>query len=88
MRRRPAPAAQPDTELVDEMIERYIGWRERRRGVQDAYAAWSAAGARDRDRAFHTYVAALDREQLAAEEYERAVERSAATTLAFHRQSV
>ena len=41
-------------------------------------AAWHAATADDRDRAFHAYAAALDREQLAAEEYERAVQRSTA----------
>ncbi len=73
-------AAQPDSELVDEMIERYIAWRERRTGVQDAYASWHAAAAHDRARAFHAYVAALDREQLAAEEYQGAVERSAAAS--------
>ncbi len=73
--------AQPDPDLVDEMIERYITWRERRSGVQEAYAAWHSGAAHDRDRAFHAYVAALDREQLAAEKYQRAVERSAAAPL-------
>ena len=68
----------PDPDIVDEMIERYITWRERRTRVRNAYAAWRAAAAHDRDRAFHAYSAALDREQLAAEEYQRAVERSAA----------
>ncbi len=76
MRRRTAETAQPDPDLVDEMLECYITWRERRTGVQDAYAAWRAAAAHDRERAFHAYVAALDREELAAEEYQRAVERS------------
>ena len=72
------PQPDPNPDLVDDMIERYITWRERRGGVQEAYAAWHAAAAHDRNRAFHTYVAALDREQLAAEEYQLAVERSAA----------
>ncbi|MGZ4288842.1 MAG: hypothetical protein ACXVW5_32295 [Solirubrobacteraceae bacterium] len=77
MRRRAAP--QPDhPDLVDEMLERYIIWREQRTGVQDAYATWRGAAAHDRERAFHAYAAALDREQLAAEEYQRAVELSAA----------
>jgi hypothetical protein len=81
MRRRPAAAEQPDSDLVDDMLECYLIWREERSGVQDAYAAWRSATAHDRDRAFHTYVAALDREQSAAEDYQRAVERSAAAPL-------
>jgi hypothetical protein len=78
MRHRAAPPPEPDPDLVDEMLESYITWREERTEVQDAYAAWHAATAGDRDRAFHVYAAALDREQLAAEEYQRAVERSTA----------
>jgi hypothetical protein len=77
MRRKAAEVTQPAPDLVDEMLECYVEWRGRRSAVRDAYAAWRAAPARDRDRAFHAYVAALDREQLAAEEYQRAVERSA-----------
>ena len=81
MRRKAAPPEQPDSDLVDEMLECYITWRERRTGVQDAYAAWRSSAAHDRDRAFHAYMAALDREQLAAEDYQRAVERSTAVPL-------
>jgi len=80
MRRRAAATTDPDPDLVDEMLECYITWREPRTGVQDAYADWRAAAAHDRERAFHTYVAALDREQLAAEDYQRAVERSVAAS--------
>ena len=48
--------------------------------MQDAYADWRAAAAHDRERAFHAYVTALDREQFAAEDYQRAVERSVAAS--------
>ena len=81
MRRKAATLAQPAPDLVDEMIERYITWRKRRTAVREAYASWHAAASHDRDRAFHAYVAALDREQWAAERYERAVERSVAAPL-------
>ncbi len=76
MRRRTAPPPDTDSDLVDEMLECYIVWREERGAVQDAYATWRAAPAADRDRTFHVYTAALDREEMAAEDYQRAVERS------------
>jgi hypothetical protein len=78
MRRKGTTTTQQSPEVIDEMLECYIEWREYRAAVQDAYDVWHIAPVRDRERAFHSYVAALDREQVAAEDYQRAAEHAAA----------
>jgi hypothetical protein len=63
--------------LVDEVIERYVCWREECVSVDSAYAAWHAARREERRLAGAAYVAALDREQHAALVYSQTVERVA-----------
>jgi hypothetical protein len=63
--------------LVDDVIERYVCWREACAGVDSAYAAWHAARRDERRLAGAAYVAALDREQHAALVYSQMVERVA-----------
>jgi hypothetical protein len=60
---------------VDDVIERYVYWREACAGVDSAYAAWHAARRGERRLAGAAYVAALDREQHAALVYWQMVER-------------
>jgi hypothetical protein len=62
---------------IDEVIERYVYWREACAGVDSAYAAWHAARRGERRLAGAAYVAALDREQHAALAYSQMVERAA-----------
>jgi hypothetical protein len=64
--------------LVDDVIERYVYWREACAGVDSAYAAWHVARRGERRLAGAAYVAALDREQHAALVYSQMVERGAA----------
>jgi hypothetical protein len=64
--------------LLDDLVDRYVHWRESARAVADAYARWSVARGRERALRFAAYTATLDREQKAAEEYAedvRGVER-------------
>jgi hypothetical protein len=63
--------------LIDDVIERYVCWREACAGVESAYAAWQAARRGERQLAGAAYVAALDREQHAALVYSQMVERVA-----------
>jgi hypothetical protein len=55
-------------------MDLYVIWREQCVAVETAYRAWSRAPARERGRAFEDYAAALDREELAADEYWRLLE--------------
>jgi hypothetical protein len=64
--------------LVDDVIERYVCWREACAGVDSAYAAWHAARRGERRLAGAAYIAALDREQHAALVYSQTVQRVAA----------
>lgn len=68
--------ARPD-QLVDTMIEHYVDWREECATVALSYQHWSRAQRRDKALAFSAYVAALDREELAAARYRRLVEHVA-----------
>jgi hypothetical protein len=53
---------------VDKM-EAYVDWREACLRVSDTYCSWSRATGRSAGVAFARYVAALDREERAAEMY-------------------
>ena len=55
--------------LVDALIEHYVSWREECAAVASSYENWSRAESGDRALAFSAYVAALDREELAAASY-------------------
>ena len=59
--------------LVDALIEHYVGWREECAAVASSYENWSRAESGDRALAFSAYVAALDREELAAASYRRVI---------------
>src|SRR5258705_10084076 len=48
--------------LIDEVMERYVEWREECATVYDAYANWSNAPMEETDLPFAAYTAALDRE--------------------------
>jgi hypothetical protein len=54
--------------LVDALIEHYVRWREECATVASSYQNWSRAES-DRTLAFSAYLAALDREELAAARY-------------------
>ena len=60
---------------IDEMLERYISWREECAAVQMAYQQWADSGRREWGLAYAGYLAALDREERAAGTYAGHVER-------------
>jgi hypothetical protein len=69
-------------EAVDRLIELYCEWRSQCWEVRGAYEQLTAASADDRALAYAAYVAALDREEAAADAYAEQVTRvgSPATT--------
>jgi hypothetical protein len=60
---------------IDEMLNRYISWREECYAVQAAYQRWTDSDRRERRLAYAGYLAALDREERAARIYAVHVER-------------
>jgi hypothetical protein len=52
--------------VADEFLESYVCWREACEDVGSSYECWGRSTAPDRDLAFETYRAALDREGHAA----------------------
>ncbi len=62
---------------IDEMLERYISWREECGAVRMAYQQWSDSDPCEWGLAYAGYVAALDREERAARTYAGHVERVA-----------
>jgi hypothetical protein len=62
-------------DLLDEMLDAYIAWREECVSVHDRYR-WSQTAPEPDDRlAYVAYRAALEREEQAANVYERVLER-------------
>jgi hypothetical protein len=61
--------------LVDEMIERYVGWREECEAVRAAYQSWSSETGPERVLWFAAVNAALDREECAARLYAACITR-------------
>ncbi|MEA2161740.1 MAG: hypothetical protein QOD66_4120 [Solirubrobacteraceae bacterium] len=61
--------------LVDGLIEAYVSWREACLQVKDAYVSWASETGLGATSAFGRYMAALDREERAAEVYARLVRR-------------
>jgi hypothetical protein len=55
--------------LVDEMLDRYIEWREDARGVANAYTQWSGAPALEEEWRFSVYMASLELEESSARTY-------------------
>jgi hypothetical protein len=56
---------------VDEVIDAYVDWRQECITVSEAYQRWRSAARADAALAFQVYLAALDREERAAEVYGR-----------------
>ena len=76
MRIKWSPTAAPNSELIDAVIDAYIEWREGSAEVTAAYRTFSRAPAPERTLAYDNYVAALDREELAANVYMRLIEQA------------
>jgi hypothetical protein len=55
--------------LVDGLIDAYVRWREACLQVSDAYGSWANETGLGATSAFGQYMAALDREERAAEVY-------------------
>jgi hypothetical protein len=56
-------------ELVDELMEAYVDWREECHALHNAYECWSNVALDERNVAFAAYRAALDREEQASAVY-------------------
>jgi hypothetical protein len=61
-------------ELLDAQMENYMKWRAQSSRVAESYRNWKCAPSSERAIAFTRYLAALDREELAAGDYRRALE--------------
>jgi hypothetical protein len=61
-------------DLLCDQMESYVNWRAESRLVAESYRAWRHAETKERRFAFARYVAALDREELAAGDYRRTLE--------------
>ena len=61
---------------VDRLIEAYVSWREACLRVNDAYVCWTSERGIRATVAFGSYMAALDREEDAAEAYAVMVRRT------------
>jgi hypothetical protein len=62
--------------LVDRLIDAYVGWREACLQVSDAYGSWASETGLGATSAFGRYMAALDREECAAQVYAALVRRA------------
>jgi hypothetical protein len=54
---------------VDELLERYVSWREECCAVDLSYRRWGDSGVSEGQLAYAGYLAALDREEQAARVY-------------------
>ena len=73
-----AVKCQVDKQLIDEVIEAYVDWREECAAVWDAFDRWSSTSGVDAAAAFSAYRAALDREECASHAYADLLARIAA----------
>ena len=62
--------------IVDRLIEAYVSWRETCLRVSEAYADWTSESGIRATVGFGSYMAALDREEDAAEVYADLVGRA------------
>jgi hypothetical protein len=62
-------------ELIDELMEMYVDWREECLGLRTAYERWLSVPVGERDLAFAAYRAALDREERASAVYADHIDR-------------
>lgn len=63
------------SQLIDELMDRYVEWREQCAALSDAYAQWSRGSRSERRLAFEAYKAALDLEEHASQVYADRVRR-------------
>jgi hypothetical protein len=68
---------QAEKQLVDEVMDAYVDWREECALVWAAYERWASAPKVDTARAFSAYRAALDREESASHAYGHLLARAA-----------
>ena len=61
--------------IVDDAVLAYVEWREESSDVWDSYRRWRAAPSEDAGWAHAAHVAALDREQAAANAYAESIRR-------------
>jgi hypothetical protein len=66
--------------LADEFLESYVSWRESCEAVTTSYQWWETCDPGQRGLAFETYLAALDREEIAAQVHADRSERLRALT--------
>jgi hypothetical protein len=69
-----------DDELVGEAVDAYLDWRDECDAVWAASHVWAHASRADAPTAASAYLAALDREEHAANVYACAITRSAAAS--------
>jgi hypothetical protein len=65
----------PRRRSIDALLERYVCWREECEAVWRAYESWNDSDTGERGPAYAGYLAALDREELAARAYAHQIER-------------
>jgi hypothetical protein len=56
-------------ELIDDLVDMYVDWREACVGLRKAYERWSSMRVAERELAFAAYGAALDWEEQASAVY-------------------
>lgn len=72
------PDHEAERRFVDELMDHYVSWREACAAVSAAYEGYERAPRHEQRLAFGAYLAALDREALAAGTYQGAVQRISA----------
>jgi hypothetical protein len=65
----------PGRRSIDALLERYVCWREESEAVWQAYEGWNDSDCGEREPAYAGYLAALDREELAARAYAHQIGR-------------
>jgi hypothetical protein len=78
-RNRAARRAEVRNHRVDAVIDAYVTWREKSAAVDATYENWGRAPREERATAYHSYLAALDREERAAASYRRSIDEAAAS---------
>jgi hypothetical protein len=81
-------SSEPDQEVqrrfVDQLMDHYVSWREACAAVSAAYEGYERAPRQEQRMAFGAYLAALDREALAADTYQEAVQHISALRAVGH----
>ena len=75
MRLKPLRRFRRRRDTRERAVDAYVAWREECVAVRTAYLVWRRARAAEAALAFDAYVAALDREEVAAEAYRALMRR-------------